>query len=207
MNSGVHNHHDDACQEYVCGPRANCAPHLFMICDPLLIWLANSWLRQISPCWARQRCSQSRPTTCQSLISSQNCNIRDVSLWLQRQGPIQFRLSQQIESLWLFVHADTDSDSSYLSITVFFMSGLHSSFKIRRTKATDCKNQRGLGWILGLSLQMFSAVQRVPDWLELLHFPIGVSEWVNLLSNVIKFADASFFRTGRKRWGFKRLSS
>lgn len=143
------NHHDEAYQEYVRGPRANCAPHLFMICDPLRIWLANSWLRQISPRWARQRCSQSRPTTRQSLISSQNCNIRDVSLWLPRQGPIQFWFSQQIESLWLFVHADADSDRSYLSVTVFFMSGLHNSFKIRRTEATDCKNKRGLGWILG----------------------------------------------------------
>lgn len=45
------------------------------------------------------------------------------------------------------------------------------------------------------------------DRLELLHFPIGVSEQVNVLGNVIKLADASFFRTGRKRWGFKRLSS
>lgn len=121
INSGVHNHHVEAWQEYKHGPGANCVPHLFMICDPLLIWMSNSWLRQISPHCARQRCIQTRPTTCQSLISSQNCNIRDVSLWLPRQGPIQFQFSQQIESLWVFVDADTDSDWSYLLDTVFFM--------------------------------------------------------------------------------------
>lgn len=57
MNSRVHNH-----DEALSCTWAKCSPHLFMICDPFLIWSANSWLRQIKPQWARQRCVQTGPT-------------------------------------------------------------------------------------------------------------------------------------------------
>lgn len=135
------NHHDEACQEYVRGPRANCAPHLFMICDPLC-WpipgldrsaLAEPDRDAASPGQQRARASFPARTAISEMF---HCDYRDRD---------QFSFDSVSRSLWLFVHADADSDSSYLSVTVFFMSGLHNSFKIRRTEATDCKNKRGLG--------------------------------------------------------------
>lgn len=178
-----------------------------MICDPLLIWMANSWLRQISPHCARQRGIQTRPTTCQGLISSQNCNTRDVSLWLPRQGPIQFQSSQQIESLWVFV----ECWSRFWLVLFIGYSFLYevsiAALKLRELKLQMPKICKGVGWSFGVCIfQTSSAVHPLPGWLGLLYFPIGVSEWISS-ADVIKFADASFFHTGRKRWGFKRPGS
>lgn len=83
-----------------------------------------------------------------------------------------------------------------------------AAVKLRELKLQkSAKNLQGVGWSFGVCIfQMSSAVHPLPDWLGLLYFPIGVSEWVSS-ADVIKFADASFFHTGRKRWGFKRLCS
>lgn len=56
--------------------------------------VANSCLGPMGVCRARQRCIRSSPPTCQSLISSQDCNIRDASQWLPRLEPVQLPLSR-----------------------------------------------------------------------------------------------------------------
>lgn len=145
------------------GPGNKCAPYLFMICDPFLIWSANSWLRQINPGQARQRRFQTSPTTCQSLISSQDCNIRDVSLWLLREGPIQ---------LWFCRLIESDRLGLLMQILI--------CLKNVTTTSTSAKNQLGLGSVLGVwSAPNVSSSSFA--WLALLYFPIGVSEWENLL--------------------------
>lgn len=74
-------------------------------------------------------------------------------------------------------------------------------------KATDCKNQWRLGWILGfVPSNVFSS--SACAWLAWASIFPYRCEWASERPrSVIKFADASFSRTGRKWWGFKRLSS
>lgn len=154
-----------------------------MICDPFLIWSANSCLRQINPHWARQRCIQAS----QSLISSQDCNIRDASLWLLRQGPIQF--SRLILGL-------------LICLIGYFSLCKETPQQLQKCKLHLLAPKITLIEVLFWEFESVSSGSSVA-LLGLLYFQIGVSK-STFLAYVTKLTDVSSKRIFFKGWAVEQ---